>query len=219
MENSLPIPTESKELFVSVNDFVKDYMTHYDASHDYSHILRVTSNANRILSSELKANPGLKYDLTAIFLATLLHDVGDHKYVLPGQDIENQISNVLLERGASRELAEKVQTIAKYVSFTTEVKTPHLTKAALERHPELAIVQDSDRLDAIGAVGIGRCFTFCGAKQGGKPMQSAIDHYEDKLLKLEHMMKTNSGKKMAYERTERLKSLKTWWEEETALSF
>ena len=70
MENSLSIPTESKELFISVNNFVKDYMSHYDASHDYSHILRVTSNANRILSSELKANPGLQYDLTAIFLST-----------------------------------------------------------------------------------------------------------------------------------------------------
>lgn len=219
MENSLPIPTESKELFISVNNFVKDYMSHYDASHDYSHILRVTSNANRILSSELKANPGLQYDLTAIFLSTLLHDVGDHKYVLAGQDIENQISGLLLERGATKELAEKVQTIAKYVSYTTEVKNPHLTKGALERYPELAIVQDSDRLDAIGAIGVGRCFTYCGAKQEGKPMQAAIDHYDDKLLKLEHMMKTETGKQMARERTERLKTLKSWWEEETALSF
>jgi len=219
MENSLPIPTESKELFISVNNFVKDYMSHYDASHDYSHILRVTSNANRILSSELKANPGLQYDLTAIFLSTLLHDVGDHKYASPGQEIENQISGLLLERGASKELAEKVQTIAKYVSYTTEVKTPHLTKGALERYPELAIVQDSDRLDAIGAIGIGRCFTYCGAKQEGKPMQTAIDHYDDKLLKLENMMKTETGKQIARERTERLKTLKSWWEEETALSF
>lgn len=219
MENSLPIPTESKELFISVNNFVKDYMSHYDASHDYSHILRVTSNANRILSSELKANQGLQYDLTAIFLSTLLHDVGDHKYAPPGQEIENQISGLLLERGASKELAEKVQTIAKYVSYTTEVKTPHLTKGALERYPELAIVQDSDRLDAIGAIGVGRCFTYCGAKQEGKPMQVAIDHYNDKLLKLEHMMKTETGKQMARERTERLKTLKSWWEEETALSF
>lgn len=194
-------------------------MSHYDASHDYSHILRVTSNANRILSSELKANPGLQYDLTAIFLSTLLHDVGDHKYAPPGQEIENQISGLLLERGASKELAEKVQTIAKYVSYTTEVKTPHLTKGALERYPELAIVQDSDRLDAIGAIGVGRCFTYCGAKQEGKPMQVAIDHYNDKLLKLEHMMKTETGKQMARERTERLKTLKSWWEEETALSF
>ena len=119
----------------------------------------------------------------------LLHDVGDHKYAPPGQEIENQISGLLLERGASKELAEKVQTIAKYVSYTTEVKTPHLTKGALERYPELAIVQDSDRLDAIGAIGVGRCFTYCGAKQEGKPMQVAIDHYNDKLLKLEHMMK------------------------------
>jgi len=95
----------------------------------------------------------------------------------------------LLERGASKELAEKVQTIAKHVSYTTEVKTPHLIKGALERYPELAIVQDSDRLDAIGAVGIGRSFTYCGAKQEGKPMQTSIDHYDDKLLKLEHMMK------------------------------
>ncbi|OCK85312.1 hypothetical protein K432DRAFT_287015 [Lepidopterella palustris CBS 459.81] len=219
MENSLPIPAESKELFVSVNSFTKDYMSKYDSSHDYNHILRVTSNANRILTSELEANPSLQYDITAIFLATLLHDVGDHKYVLPGQDVENQISEILLERGASKELAIKVQIIAKYVSYSTEVSAPHLTQAALAQYPELAIVQDADRLDSSGAIGIGRCFTYGAAKRQDQSMQVAVDHFDVKLLKIGSMMKTQTGRQMAQERTERLKAFKSWWEEEMAPSF
>jgi uncharacterized protein len=83
----------------------------------------------------------------------------------------------------------------------------------IEKYPELAVVQDADRLDAIGAIGIGRTFTFGGAK-GAKEMGETIQHFEDKLEKLESMMKTTPGMRMARERTERLKTFKSWWEEE-----
>lgn len=168
---SLPFPQVSidenqQELFKSINEFVHAYMSQpgHDNSHDYHHILRVVSNANRILQAELKANPSASYDTTALFLAALLHDVGDRKYAKPGEDVENQISTILRERGAGDDLALKVQTMVHHVSYTHEVRNPEAVVATLQKYPELAIVQDADRLDAIGAVGVARCFSFGAAK-------------------------------------------------------
>ncbi len=215
----VPIAEKDKALFTSVNTFVYEYMSKYDCSHDYNHILRVISNANRILDAELKANPSINYDTTVIFLAALLHDVGDHKYAKPGEDIENQIANVLRERGASEELALKVQTIAKTVSYSQEIKNPKALASALGRFPELAIVQDADRLDAIGAVGIARCFSYGAAKVPDQPMSRALVHFDEKLYKLAGMMKTESGKAMAQKRHKTLQNYAREWTEETELSF
>lgn len=99
------------------------------------------------------------------------------------------------------------------VSYSSEIKDPSITKGLIMRYPELAVVQDADRLDAIGGVGIGRTFTFGGAK-GARDMGETIQHFDDKLEKLEVMMKTGPGQKMAKARTERLKTFKSWWEEE-----
>ena len=178
----LPVPQvsikdEDKKLFASINSFVHEYMSKYDNSHDYQHILRVLSNTNRILQTELKSDPAIVYDTTALFLAALLHDVGDHKYAKPGEDIENQIANTLLRHNASSELAKKVQVIAKNVSYSNEVRNPDRVAAVVEQHPELAIVQDADRLDAIGVVGIARCFSFGAAKMPEKPMDRALEHF------------------------------------------
>jgi uncharacterized protein len=75
-------------------------------------------------------------------------------------------------------------------------------------------VQDSDRLDAIGAVGIGRTFAFGGARNRG--MQDTVQHFDDKLLRLESMMKTGTGKKLAATKTERMRTFVTWWNEEVS---
>lgn len=85
--------------------------------------------------------------------------------------------------------------------------------ALIKEYPELAVVQDADRLDAIGAVGIGRAFAFGGAK--GRTLGSTMEHFDDKLLKLEGMMKTDIGRRLAKERTERMALMKQWWEMET----
>lgn len=77
----------------------------------------------------------------------------------------------------------------------------------------VAIVQDADRLDAIGAVGIGRTFAFGGAK--GRTLGDTLDHFDEKLLLLEGMMKTETGRKLAKERAERLRTFASWWEDET----
>lgn len=215
----VPITEDQLSLFSAINTHVYTYMSQYDSSHDYQHILRVVSNANRILQDERKTNSATTYDTTSLFLAALLHDVGDHKYAKAGEDTENQVRNILLNHGASADLAARVQIIVKHVGYTNEVRNPQSVIDVLAQYPELAIVQDADRLDAIGAVGIGRCFSFGAAKFPDQPMGRAIDHFEEKLYKLEGMMKTDSGKRSARRRTDLLKDFAKEWREEEELSF
>lgn len=215
----VPIPADHSSLFSEINAYVHTYMSQYDNSHDYQHILRVVSNANRIYQEEIKTTSSEPYDTTSLFLAALLHDVGDHKYAKPGEDTENQVRNILLSHGAAADLAARVQTIVKHVGYTNEVRDPQSVIDVLAQYPELAIVQDADRLDAIGAIGIGRCFSFGAAKFPGQPMGRAIDHFEEKLYKLEGMMKTDSGKRLARRRTDVLREFAKEWKEEEALSF
>ncbi|KAE8161434.1 hypothetical protein BDV40DRAFT_183919 [Aspergillus tamarii] len=136
-------------------------------------------------------------------------------------DPERLVYYVLLAHGVEEEVAEKVQMIVSHVSYTTErAKPEEVRRLIADGYPELGIVQDADRLDAIGAVGIGRCFTFLGAKgknfcpEGLWVMDNAIEHFEEKLVKLESMMKTETGREMAKVRTARLKEFQGWWAEE-----
>lgn len=218
---AIPISEEHKDIFSSVNTFVHAYMSSpgHDNSHDYHHILRVLSNAHRILSQESKTSCAVSYDASAVFLAALLHDVGDHKYAKSGEDVENQVSQILLERGADKELAKKVQVIVKHVGYTNEVKDPQSVVETLRRYPELAIVQDADRLDAIGAVGIARCFAFGGAKGNGRPLAGAIDHFDEKLVKLPGMMKTETGRILAGDRKKALEDFAKQFNAEAELAF
>jgi uncharacterized protein len=226
MSAAIPLPdlaiaTEYKDLFASVTTYVHAYMSSpdHDNSHDFHHILRVLSNTDRILQREQEAHPEVIYDTTLLFLAALLHDVGDHKYVKAGEDVENVVSDLLVERGASQELALKVQTIVKHVGYTNETRNPQSVVNVLAKYPELGIVQDADRLDAIGAVGVARCFAFGGAKKQGQPMAAALEHFEEKLVKLPDMMKTETGKEMAKERKKVLVGFAMHFEEEAKLSF
>lgn len=178
-------------------------------------------------------------------LAALLHDIGDRKYLsqvaaisesIQGKqqgatattttnaeavDPERLVYHVLLAHGVGEDVAEKVQMIVSHVSYTTERAKPEEVKRLIaDGYPELGIVQDADRLDAIGAVGIGRCFTFLGAKgknfcpEGMWVMDNAIEHFEEKLVRLEGMMKTETGREMAKVRTARLREFQEWWADE-----
>lgn len=147
----------------------------------------------------------------------LTHDLNDHKYLQPGEDATSVISNLLTSHGCPAPLAEKVQTIATHVSYSNELRDPAAVTSVLALHPELGIVQDADRLDAIGAIGISRTFVFTGAKRPGAGMEESIIHFGEKLERLEGMMKTASGRKMATVRTERLRVFRGWWEDEYAV--
>lgn len=221
-------------LFSAMSAFVTDCMAGHDPSHNPAHVHRVVALANKILEKERSLNPTTNYNGAVIKLAALLHDIGDRKYLSklePGPggetpDPNTMVQYALLARGAPSELASRVQTIVSHVSYTTECKDPAVIRRLIDQEGfvELAVVQDADRLDAIGAIGIGRCFTFLGAVgkkycvDGKWEMNNSIEHFGDKLVKLEGMMKTSTGREMAKVRTERLKVFAGWWEEEMSLT-
>ena len=194
-------------LIARVTDYVKEYMSHCDSSHDFNHITRVLRLAQHIQARTPNTSRAV------VTLAALLHDVGDKKYLQPGEDASRLIHATLRSLGAGDALAEKVQAICLGVSYSSEVKDPGRVVALIEEHPELAVVQDADRLDAIGAVGIGRTFAFGAAK--GRDLEDTIRHFEEKLLKLEGMMKTETGRVLARERSERIRMMLEWWLLET----
>ncbi|KAL8289971.1 hypothetical protein RB597_001566 [Gaeumannomyces tritici] len=202
-------------LMADVSAYVEEYMSHYDGSHDFNHIKRVVALSRSILAEEreLAASRGVVYDETLIELGALLHDVGDKKYIQPGQDHTTLVRDLLLQKGADPALAARVQDLVLHVSFSSEKKDSAKVVAKVAELPELAVVQDADRLDAIGAVGVGRCFAFTGARGG--TLDNAIEHFVEKLELLEGMMKTEAGRRMARRRTERLVEFRGWWAEET----
>ena len=208
---------EQSDLYLGVYRYVEEYMARYDMSHDFSHILRVLALAKHIMAEELKASPGKDIQKQAVIIAALLHDVGDKKYVQPGENPEQVVETLLLKHDCSPQFVAMVALIVEHVSYSSEIKRPQLVKKMVDVHPELAIVQDADRLDAIGAIGIGRAFAYGAAKAPGRGMQGSIEHFTEKLENIEGMMKTESGKRLACERTKRLKEFRRWWEEESGL--
>ncbi|KAL3417347.1 hd domain-containing protein [Phlyctema vagabunda] len=208
---------EVSDAFINkITAYVKEYMSQYDGSHDFNHVKRVLALAENILSSENQSGvkPKIAYERTLVVLGALLHDVGDKKYLQPGQDASTLVRHLLVELGAQADLAARVQDLVLHVSFSGEKDNPQKVDGKIAEIPELAIVQDADRLDAIGAVGVARCFAFTGARGGS--LEGAIDHFGDKLVLLASLMKTESGRKMALARTQRLTEFKDWWDSEIA---
>ena len=173
----------------------------FDASHDWQHIERVRQNANAILVQE-------KADKFLIDIAVLLHDVSDLKYTRDGEDPETEILDSL-------ELTETQKRRIKEIIASVSFKGGNgIAPASIEAE----IVQDADRLDAIGAVGIARTFAYGGAKGRKlydweeKPRSemteaeyrsaptSSATHFYEKLLLLKNTMNTAAGKQIAEER-------------------
>lgn len=176
--------------------------------------------ARRIKDEEEDVPGAPPYNDDIITLACLLHDVGDRKYLRPEQDATMAVHDFLISVGADESLATTVQGIASHVSYSSEMKDPHKVEVAIEKWPELAIVQDADRLDSIGAVGVGRCFTYNAVHLDGHGtggMDAALQHFDEKLVKVGARMKTVAGRRMAVERTQRLEIFQTWWKEENGL--
>ncbi|CAD6572035.1 MAG: hypothetical protein ASARMPRED_005008 [Alectoria sarmentosa] len=126
----------------------------------------------------------------------------------------------LIALGWPPHIAITTSIICASISYSTETQHPAIHLSALRRFPELAVVQDADRLDALGAIGIARAFTYGGAQgnRGASSLADAVGHFETKLLKLEGMMKTGEGKRMARARSERVSLFKEWWGEEMGVA-
>ena len=182
---------------------VKKIYELFDASHDWQHIERVMKNAKTILEQEAA-------DAFIVELAVLLHDVSDPKYKKPGEDLEREILDRLDLSDAQQ---QHIQEVIGSVSF----KGGNGKSAA---SIEAKIVQDADRLDAIGAIGIARAFAYGGAKgrklydwnekartemteqEYREAQTSSVTHFYEKLLLLKDQMTTETGKQMAEERHE-----------------
>ncbi|XP_002969755.2 uncharacterized protein LOC9646052 isoform X2 [Selaginella moellendorffii] len=197
----------------SAERFVREIMSKNDASHDSSHVIRV-----RNLALELAKEEGLTSDssLSVIELAALLHDVDDHKYVESSE--QNRAKEFLDNEGFDNDTKHRVLSIIKSMGFKEQ-----LANGAVGQSPELAVVQDADRLDAIGAIGIARCFTYGGSRNhilhdasilpvlDGMTKEeytrkdrrhTMINHFYEKLLKLKDLMKTEAGRNRAEKRHE-----------------
>ena len=143
----------------------------------------------------------------------------DHppRYIKAHEDPTTLIASVLTANGAPAALADRVQAICRGVSYSSERKDPGRVASLVAQYPELAVVQDADRIDAIGAVGVGRMFTY-GAAMAGRDLDGTMAHLDDKLLLLEGMAKTEVGRALMRERTERMVEYKRWWADETGFS-
>ena len=211
---------QQHRLLKQIEEDVRSYMAPYDASHDFTHIERVIVNSQCLLKAETAAHPEIKYDPFMIMLAALIHDVGDHKYSKPGQTDEDRKvagEKLLIANGVDPSLAKVAQAIGNAVSYTNECRDPEYVRQLIIQHPELAIVQDADRLDALGPVGIARTFTYNGSKpEEGGTMQSAITHVRVKLIKLSGMMKTEEGRVMAESLWEYVRDFLEKWEKQVS---
>jgi len=128
--------------------------------------------------------------------------------------VPSSVEGHLLQIGWPADIASKVAAITPFISYTAETTNKAGFASAFALYPELAIVQDADRLDAIGATGIGRAFTYGGAKCKEGGMADTLKHVEEKLIKLEGSMKTPEGKRLSIVRAERLRIYGRWWLEE-----
>jgi len=194
-------------------ELVEREMAGRDASHDAAHALRV-----RDLALSLAAEEGLSAParLLTVELAALLHDVGDYKYTKNNVEDMSVVEMFLEEVGLEEGQKDEIVSIIKGMGFKNEVSKKSIVDPTLE----FAIVQDADRLDAIGAIGIARCFTYGGSKNSAlhdprilprdnlskekymskEEKQTSINHFHEKLFKLKDMMKTEAGKRRAEKR-------------------
>jgi len=164
-------------------EYIKELFEGNSGGHDYEHSLRVYVNAMRIAEYEKDC------DRETVALAALLHDADDHK-LFRTEDNANA-RRFLAAQGIDKEKIDSICRAINSVSFSQN-------KGKIPDTLEGRIVQDADRLDAIGAIGIARTFAFGG--EHGRPMSDSVQHFYDKLLLLKDMMTTDRGRELAEER-------------------
>lgn len=187
-----------------IKEYVKEKLSMDSSGHDYWHIERVVNNAQKILPFETADN--LK-----VIVSAWLHDIGDYKLNNGKDKTKEIVFPLLISLEFSEDFAEEIIQIISEVSY----KGGHnSTPSSLEAK----IVQDADRLDAMGAVGIARAFAYGGSKgrelynpeespneyidmdSYKKNTSCTINHFYEKLLKLKDLMNTETAKKIALER-------------------
>ena len=165
--------------------------------HNFDHSCRVWHNAMMIAETE----PGCDPEIVA--LAALLHDADDHK--LFSTENNANARTFLEEHGIPEEMSDRICETVNAVSFSKN-------KGKRPGTAEGRIVQDADRLDAMGAVGIARTFAY-GGSHGRKP-EGSIEHFYEKLLLLKDMMNTDKGRELAETRHAFMEEFLREWDAE-----
>ena len=179
----------------SAKEYAKTIFATDSSGHDCHHTLRVHALARTIALAE-------GADVAIVELAALLHDVDDHKLSPETADTKQNAVNFLRLHDFPDEEIQRIVHIIEQISFSKNTLPPDSLEAMC--------VQDADRMDAIGAIGIARTFAF-GGNHGraifdpeGEDRGSSIAHFHEKLLKLKDRMNTATGKAMALHRHEYL---------------
>lgn len=197
----------NNSIIEATKNYVQATLKDAEGGHDWFHILRVYHNA--ILISK-----GEKVDALVVALGALLHDIADSKFHDGDDTIGPKMAReFLFKHNVDSLVIEQVIKIIENISFNKS-----LEEGEKFTSPELDVVQDADRLDAIGAIGIARCFNYGGFKNRAlfdpsiKPNMSmtkeeyktstapTINHFYEKLLLLSDKMNTKTGKRIAKQR-------------------
>lgn len=188
--------------------FVKETLKGAEGGHDWFHIERVYKNALLIAKEE-------PVDQLIVALGALLHDIADAKFYEGNEEIGPAKAKVFLEQQeVAPAIITHVTNIIKHISYKNSLEN----NGNSFHSPELAVIQDADRLDAIGAIGIARCFNYGGFKnreiynpeiapnltmskeEYKKSTAPTINHFYEKLLLLKNTMNTKTGHKLAENR-------------------
>jgi uncharacterized protein len=188
-------------------DFVKAELKSAEGGHDWFHIERVYKNTLLIAKHE-------SVDITVVSLAALLHDIADPKFNNGDETIGPRVAReFLLKNNVDSEIIRHVTQIIENMSFKNSFDTNSSFTSK-----EMEVVQDADRLDAIGAIGIARCFNYGGFKDRAlynpeippnlnmtkaeykAAKAPTINHFYEKLLLLKDKMNTKTGKRIASKR-------------------
>ncbi|UMB52803.1 HD domain-containing protein [Lutibacter sp. A64] len=195
-----------EQVIANTVTFVKKTLKNAEGGHDWFHILRVWNNAKLIAKTE-------NVDLFIVELGALLHDIADSKFYNGDETVGPKVARAFLEaEHVSEEIIRHIEQIITNISY----KGGNFKQTFISL--ELNVIQDADRLDAIGAIGIARCFNYGGFKnrqlynpeiapklnmskeEYKKSDSPTINHFYEKLLLLKDKMNTVSGKKIAEER-------------------
>ena len=189
--------------------FVKETLQGAEGGHDWFHIQRVFKTSLLIAKDEKNIN------ILVVSLGALLHDIADSKFHNGDETVGPKLAHTFLNSiQVNADVIAQVIQIIENISFkkSLEKNTPNFTSI------ELQVIQDADRLDAIGAIGIARAFNYGGFKNRAlydaniapnlkmtkeeykKSSAPTINHFYEKLLLLKDKMNTKTGKKLAAER-------------------
>lgn len=190
----------------NAEELVQKLLGRESTGHDWWHMVRVRNIARTIHAVE-------GGDWPIIELTLLLHDVGDRKVISKDEDDYTIAENFLSDQKVDSQIISKIMHIIKNMSFS---KT--LTTKRDDASIEFKIVQDADRIDAIGAIGIARAFAFGGSKdrllydptaeafhassteEYRTHKGSTYHHFEEKLLFIKHLLNTETAHKIAEQR-------------------